>query len=82
MDQTGKRVHIKIRGSRNEKNSMDKLMEKAHSLGLKGYAGEEGTVEVIAEGNKQQLWKLVKHCTFLRTKFSEILFYFTDASLA
>ena len=75
-----KRVHIQIKGSANDKKSKNEIAKKASLLGLKGYAKHEpGKVEIVAEGRREHLWELVKHCTVIKIKFREALFYFSDS---
>ncbi|OGC50490.1 hypothetical protein A2716_04780 [candidate division WWE3 bacterium RIFCSPHIGHO2_01_FULL_40_23] len=77
-----KRVHIKIKGKRHEKESKTIILKLARKFKLTGFvSGREGVVEVIAEGEKVNLFEFLKNYTSInmKSKIKEILFYFKEA---
>ena len=55
-------VHLLISGKVQGVFFRDNTRKKAEELGLKGYAKnlEDGTVEVVAEGNEEKINDLIK----------------------
>ncbi len=79
--QNTKRIHIEIKGKSHEDESKKILSQRALDLGLKGYAQHnDGIVQVVAEGGRENVWALVKVCTSLKikAKINEIVFYFRE----
>lgn len=59
---TSNEVHLKIFGDVHGVGFRYATLEKAQALGLRGFVKNlpDGTVEIVAQGNKEQLEKLVK----------------------
>lgn len=76
-----KRVHIKIRGVSRKDHYHDFLSQAVTDLGLTGFAVLEGdALEIVAEGERNMIWELVKKCTAVgfKVRIDEFVFYFRD----
>lgn len=78
-----KRVHIKITSDSHTEETKQYLAKSAEKLNLTGYLEHrESEVEIVAEGEKTKIWKLVKKAISanknLKTRLHEIVFYFKD----